>query len=64
VAAVTARSPGGILDRLLEEEALHFEGIAGTSTGAAAQHNRANVGVYASVSQGGTARRGDSVKPE
>ena len=25
---------GGILDRLLEEEALHFEGIAGTSTGA------------------------------
>jgi NTE family protein len=23
-----------MLDRLLEEEALHFEGIAGTSTGA------------------------------
>jgi predicted acylesterase/phospholipase RssA len=29
-----ARSPGGMLDRLLEEEALHFEGIAGTSAGA------------------------------
>ena len=28
----------------------------------AAQHNRANVGVYASVLQGGKARRGDSVR--
>ncbi len=28
----------------------------------AAQHNRANVGVYASVSQGGRVRRGDSVR--
>jgi uncharacterized protein YcbX len=31
---------------------------------AAAQHNRANVGVYASVLQGGKIRHGDSVKPE
>src|SRR5262249_28424556 len=29
---------------------------------AAAQHNRANVGVYASVNQGGGVRRGDSDK--
>jgi uncharacterized protein YcbX len=29
----------------------------------AAQHNRANVGVYASVLQGGKVRRGDSVEP-
>ncbi len=31
---------------------------------AAAQHNRANVGVYASVLQGGKVRRGDSVRLE
>jgi uncharacterized protein YcbX len=31
---------------------------------AAAQHNRANVGVYASVLQGGRVRRGDSVAPQ
>jgi hypothetical protein len=31
---------------------------------AAAQHNCANVGVYASVLQGGKVRRGDSVEPE
>jgi uncharacterized protein YcbX len=31
---------------------------------AAAQHNRANVGVYASVLQGGKIRRGDSVRLE
>jgi uncharacterized protein YcbX len=31
---------------------------------AAAQHNRANVGVYASVLQGGKIHRGDSVEPE
>jgi len=30
----------------------------------AAQHNRANVGVYASVTQGGRVRRGDGVKLE
>jgi hypothetical protein len=30
----------------------------------AAQHNRANVGVYASVLQGGKIRRGDSVRQE
>ena len=31
---------------------------------AAARHNRANVGVYASVLQGGRVRRGDSVEPQ
>jgi len=31
---------------------------------AAAQHNRANVGIYASVLEGGTVRRGDSVRLE
>ena len=31
---------------------------------AAAQHNAANVGVYASVVRGGTLRRGDAVRPE
>ena len=31
---------------------------------AVAQHNRANVGVYASVLQGGRVRRGDSVEPQ
>ncbi len=31
---------------------------------AAVQHNRANVGVYASVLQGGKVRRGDSVRLE
>jgi uncharacterized protein len=30
----------------------------------AAQHNQANVGVYASVLQGGKVRRGDSVRLE
>jgi uncharacterized protein YcbX len=30
----------------------------------AAQHNRANVGIYASVLEGGTVRRGDSVRLE
>jgi uncharacterized protein len=30
----------------------------------AARHNAANVGVYASVLQGGTVRRGDSVRLE
>jgi hypothetical protein len=30
----------------------------------AAQHNHANVGVYASVLQGGAIRRGDSVSLE
>jgi uncharacterized protein len=30
----------------------------------AAQHNRANVGVYASVLQGGNVHRGDSVRAE
>jgi len=30
----------------------------------AAQHNRANVGVYASVVQGGKVRRGDSLSLE
>jgi MOSC domain-containing protein YiiM len=30
----------------------------------AAQHNRANVGVYANVLQGGKVRRGDSVRLE
>jgi hypothetical protein len=31
---------------------------------AAAQHNQANVGVYAAVLQGGEVRRGDSVRLE
>ena len=31
---------------------------------AAAQHNRANVGVYAAVLRGGTIRRGDPVRLE
>jgi uncharacterized protein len=31
---------------------------------AAAQHNQVHVGVYASVLQGGTLRRGDSVRLE
>ncbi len=31
---------------------------------AAAQHNQANVGVYAAVLRGGTIRRGDPVRPE
>jgi hypothetical protein len=31
---------------------------------AAAQHNRANVGVYAAVVQGGTIRRGDPIRVE
>jgi len=30
----------------------------------AAQHNRANVGVYAAVLEGGTIRRGDPVRIE
>jgi MOSC domain-containing protein YiiM len=31
---------------------------------AAAQHNEANVGVYAEVKQGGSVRRGDGVRAE
>jgi hypothetical protein len=34
VAAPTARSPGGVLDRLLEEPWLEIDGISGTSAGA------------------------------
>jgi uncharacterized protein len=30
----------------------------------AAQHNQANVGVYAAVARGGTIRRGDTVSSE
>jgi truncated hemoglobin YjbI len=56
--SITGPCPRCVMTTLPQDDLPRDTGILRT----AAQHNRANVGVYASVVQGGTIRRGDSVR--
>ena len=56
--SVTGPCPRCVMTTLPQGDLPKDAGILRT----AAQHNRANVGVYASVLQGGKVRRGDSVR--
>ena len=58
--SITGPCPRCVMTTLPQGDLPKDTGILRT----AAQHNRANVGVYASVLQGGTVRRGDSVRLE
>jgi uncharacterized protein YcbX len=58
--SVTGPCPRCVMTTLPQGDLPKDTGILRT----AAQHNRANVGVYASVLQGGKVRRGDSVRLE
>ena len=58
--SVTGPCPRCVMTTLPQGDLPKDAGILRT----AAQHNRANVGVYASVLQGGRVRRGDSVRLE
>ncbi len=58
--SITGPCPRCVMTTLPQGDLPKDAGILRT----AAQHNRANVGVYASVLQGGTVRRGDSVRLE
>jgi uncharacterized protein YcbX len=58
--SVTGSCPRCVMTTLPQGDLPKDTGILRT----AAQHNRASVGVYASVSQGGKVRRGDSVRLE
>jgi uncharacterized protein len=58
--SVTGPCPRCVMTTLAQGDLPRDSGILRT----AAQHNQANVGVYASVSQGGEVRRGDSVRLE
>ena len=58
--SITAPCPRCVMTTLPQGDLPKDAGILRT----AAQHNRANVGVYASVLQGGKVRRGDSVRLE
>ena len=58
--SITGHCPRCVMTTLAQGDLPRDAGILRT----AAQHNQANVGVYASVLQGGTARRGDSVSLE
>ena len=58
--SITGPCPRCVMTTLPQGDLPKDAGILRT----AAQHNRANVGVYASVLQGGKVRRGDSVKLE
>jgi uncharacterized protein YcbX len=55
--SITGPCPRCVMTTLPQGDLPKDAGILRT----AAQHNRANVGVYASVLQGGKVRRGDSV---
>lgn len=56
--SITGPCPRCVMTALPQGDLPRDTGILRT----AAQHNRANVGVYASVVQGGKVRRGDSVR--
>lgn len=56
--SITGPCPRCVMTTLLQGDLPGDPGILRT----AAQHNRANVGVYAAVVQGGTIRRGDPVR--
>jgi uncharacterized protein YcbX len=56
--SITGPCPRCVMTTLPQGDLPRDTGILRT----AAQHNRANVGVYASVVQGGKVRRGDSVR--
>ena len=58
--SITGPCPRCVMTTLPQSDLPKDTGILRT----AAQYNRANVGVYASVVQGGTVRRGDSVRLE
>jgi uncharacterized protein len=58
--SITGPCPRCVMTALPQGDLPKDAGILRT----AAQHNRANVGVYASVLQGGRVRRGDSVRLE
>ena len=58
--SVTGPCPRCVMTTLPQDDLPKDTGILRT----AAQHNLANVGVYASVLQGGKVRRGDSVRLE
>jgi uncharacterized protein len=58
--SVTGPCPRCVMTTLPQGDLPRDAGILRT----AAQHNRANIGVYASVLQGGKVRRGDSVRLE
>ena len=58
--SITGPCPRCVMTTLPQSDLPRDTGILRT----AAQHNRANVGVYASVVQGGDIRRGDSIRLE
>jgi uncharacterized protein len=58
--SVTCPCPRWVMTTLPQGDLPKDTGILRT----AAQHNKANVGIYASVLEGGTVRRGDSVRLE
>ena len=57
---VTGPCPRCVMTTLPQGDLAKDPGILRT----AAQHNHANVGLYASVVRGGTVRRGDAIRPE
>ena len=58
--SITGPCPRCVMTTLSQGDLPKDNGILRT----AAQHNRANVGIYASVMQGGKVHRGDSVSLE
>jgi len=58
--SITGPCPRCVMTTLPQGDLAKDPGILRT----AAQHNHANVGLYASVARGGTVRRGDAIRPE